>query len=171
MAAIDKIYVKNFYQYDDLLKWSLIYYPKLLLYFYNIHMTYEEFEKSRRNYVKNFKESTKKELEKIGGRVKLQKAVKNLKKHYKETANYEASNEQCYYEAKDILRRARMSRSQIENSFSMPITNTPFEIDTYLKWHCPLSFVRKYLHNNCGVNPKWDKFYKLWWKGKKEFYI
>ena len=134
-------------------------------------MTYEEFEKSRRNYVKNFKENIKRDLEKIGGRVKLQKAVKNLKKYYKETANYEASDEQCYDEAKDILRRARMSKSQIENSFSMPITNTPFEIDTYLKWHCPLSFVRKYLHNNCGVNPKWDKFYKLWWKGKKEFYI
>lgn len=169
MAAIDKIYAKNYYQYDDLLRWSLIYYPKLLIYFYDIHMTYKEFEEARRKYVKVFKEHTKKELEKIGGRVKLQKAVKNLKKHYKEIANYEASDEQCYNEAREILKRSRLSKVQIENSFEMPITNTPLEIDRYLKWHCPLYFVRKYLHNNCGVNPKWDKFYRLWWKGKKEF--
>lgn len=169
MAAIDKIYIKEYYQYDDLLRWSLIYYPKLINYFYNIHMTYKDFEKARKDYVDIFKKTNKKLFEQIGKTFKLQKAAKNLKKYYKEHSNWDAPDEQCFNEAREIIKRLRLSKSKIAESFSMPITNTPFEIDIYLKWHCPLSFVRKYLHNNCGVNPKWDKFYKLWWKGKKEF--
>ena len=168
MAAIDKIYVKNYYQYDDLLRWSLIYYPKLLAYFYNIHMTYKDFEKAREDYVDIFKKNNKGLFERIGKTFKLQKAAKNLKKHYKES-DYDASDEQCFNEAKEIIKRLRLKKSQIEDSYELPITNTPLEIDRYLKWHCPLPFVREYLHNNCGVNPKWDKFYKLWWHGKKEF--
>ena len=122
MAAIDKIYIKEYYQYDDLLRWSLIYYPKLINYFYNIHMTYKDFEKARKDYVNIFKKNNKKLFEQIGKTFKLQKAAKNLKKHYKESANYDAFDEQCFNEAKEIIKRLRLKKSQIENSF-LPFQN------------------------------------------------
>ena len=36
MAAIDKMYCHSYYEYDDLRKWAIVYYPQLLFYFYTI---------------------------------------------------------------------------------------------------------------------------------------
>ena len=102
MAAIDKLYVKDFTEYEDLRLWALVYYPKLLLYFYDPTVT-----------------------------------------------KYEADGR--------IIR------------FPTPIINTPFSIDKKLKWICPVPCVREYLHKQCGVNPKWEWFYRLFWRGKKYF--
>lgn len=58
MAAIDKYYVKSYFELDDLRKWALVYYPKLLLYFYDGTLTidYLQFgewqESAARHYTK-----------------------------------------------------------------------------------------------------------------------
>lgn len=97
MAAIDKLYVRTYDEYDDVRRWALVYYPKLLIYFYNIDLRQDDF------------------------------------KH------------------------------------GQPIMNTPIKVDRKLKWICPVPCVREYLHEQCGVNPKWEWLYKIFWRGKKYF--
>ena len=97
MAAIDKLYVRTYEEYDDVKRWAIIYYPKLLIYFYHIDLRMDDFRHAQ------------------------------------------------------------------------PITNTPLKVDRKLKWICPVPCVREYLHNQCGVNPKWEWLYKIFWKGKKYF--
>ena len=97
MAAIDKLYVRTYEEYDEVRRWALVYYPKLLIYFYSIDFRLEDF------------------------------------KH------------------------------------AQPITNTPFKVDMKLKWICPVPCVREYLHEQCGVNHKWEWLYKIFWRGKKYF--
>jgi hypothetical protein len=43
MAAIDKLYVRTYAEYDDLRRWALVYYPKLLIYFYSIDLRLQDF--------------------------------------------------------------------------------------------------------------------------------
>jgi hypothetical protein len=170
MAAIDKIYAKEYWQYRDLLVWSIIYYPKLLRYFYDINLTYQEFAEKREWYVENVRENNNKGLEMIGGRgTTYQEAIDNLQSYYKKEADYDCPYDQAKEEVHQIKQIAWKSDKEIELMYSYPITNTPCHVDNYLKWHCPIKFVREYLHNQCGVNPKWEWVYRLFWKGKKMF--
>lgn len=97
MAAIDKLYVHTFQEYEEVKLWALVYYPKLLIHFYSIDLRQDDFKNAQ------------------------------------------------------------------------PITNTPFKVDRKLKWICPVPCVREYLHKQCGVNPKWEWLYKIFWRGKKHF--
>lgn len=97
MAAIDKLYVRTYEEYDEVRRWAIIYYPKLLIYFYHIDIRMDDFKNTQ------------------------------------------------------------------------PITNTTFKVDRKLKWICPVPCVREYLHKQCGVNPKWEWLYKIFWRGKKYF--
>ena len=97
MAAIDKLYVRTYKEYDNVRRWALAYYPKLLIYFYSIDLRLEDF--------------------------KLAQPIK-------------------------------MDRLRILHK---------------LKWICPVPCVREYLHEQCGVNPKWEWLYRKFWRGKKYF--
>ena len=57
----------------------------------------------------------------------------------------------------------------LEDSYTFPVMNTPLSVDRKLKWICPVPCVREYLHKQCGVNPKWEWLYKIFWRGKKHF--
>lgn len=114
MAAIDKLYVYDYTDYDDLRKWALAYYPKLLIFFYNTVWDWTDYEKSKKSWLKRTKGAT-------------------------------------------------------EDEFSFPVMNTPFHVDRKLKWICPVPCVREYLHTQCGVNPKWEWLYKIFWRGKEYF--
>lgn len=46
MAAIDRLYLKDWFKFDELVRWSICYYPELLNYMYNWRMTYEDWDKS-----------------------------------------------------------------------------------------------------------------------------
>lgn len=63
MAAIDKLYVHSFYEYEEVKRWALVYYPKLLLYFYNISLTYKEYHENRRTWVLNSRNASASEDE------------------------------------------------------------------------------------------------------------
>lgn len=99
MAAIDKLYVRTYEEYDDVRRWALAYYPKLFVWFYN----------------------------------------------------------------------TSYPRGTFYNEIGIPIANIPSQVDRKLKWICPVPCVREYLHKQCGVNPKWEWLYKIFWRGKKHF--
>lgn len=171
MAAIDKLYVKDYYEFSDLVEWAIIYYPILLRRFYNWKMTYEEYNKGKKNWVKTTRKHIITSYKKLGKFKNKYEAVSNLIEYYKVSANYNCPLSQAESEVDIYITNYRKSNSELEDEYSFPACNFSLKDDLYLKWHCPLSFVRDYLHNQCGVNPKLEWLYKLFWKGKNEFCI
>lgn len=165
MAAIDKLYVHSYYEYDDLRKWAIAYYPELLFYFYDITTTYQQWEDNCRAYVKQQITIAKRDYEEIGGTES--NAVENLIKHYKKVVGYNCPLEQAQDEAFAIIDAYKRTAADWEELYSVPIMNTPFKVDEKLLWICPVPCVRKYLEENCGYKTKW--YHKLFWKGKKHF--
>lgn len=168
MAAIDKMYVHWYHDYETILKWAIAYYPQLLFYFYNIHCTYEEFNKQRKDYVKLRQHINTGDLEKIGGDKNITPHAGALKlmEHYKE-GGYDCPYEQAIDETIYILETAHKDEIDLEAEFSFPVTNTPCSVDRKLLWICPVPAVRKYLHEQCGYKKRWEWLYKIFWKGKK----
>lgn len=66
MAAIDKLYVHTYYEYDDLRRWALVYYPELLFYFYNITITSQSWENDVKRDVKNSLQIAKRNYKNLG---------------------------------------------------------------------------------------------------------
>lgn len=164
MAAIDKMYVHSYYEYDDLRRWAITYYPELLFYFYDITTTYQQWEDNCRAYVKQQITIAKRNYEKIGIE---SRAVENLIKHYKEIADYDCPIEQAQEEAFTIIDNFHKTARDWEESYTCPIMNTPLEVDKKLLWICPIPCVRKYLLEHCGYKTRW--YHKLFWRGKKHF--
>lgn len=164
MAAIDKMYVNSYFDYDDLRLWAIIYYPKLLRYFYDITMTYQQWKDNVEAYVKQHIAIAKRDYKKIGVE---NLAVENIVKHYKETADYDCPIEQAKEEACAIIDAYYRNTSDWENLYTCPILNTPFEVDRKLLWICPVPCVRKYLEEHCGYKTRW--YHKLFWRGRKIF--
>ena len=165
MAAIDKMYCHSYYEYDDLRRWAIAYYPKLLLYFYDITMTYQQWGDNCNNWVKQHIAFAKRGYERIGCNPSL--AVENVIKYYKESANYDCPREQAEEEAFAIIDAYNKTLRDWEDSYTFPIMNTPLFVDKKLLWICPVPCVRKYLEEHCGYKTKW--YHKLFWKGKKHF--
>lgn len=169
MAAIDKIYVNDYYEYDNFRRWAIVYYPELVFWFGYIDLRYSDFEEMRSDYVKDSMEIAKRDHNKLGEYKDKEEAINNLIENYRITADYECSVEQAADEVEHIIESYNRTAMDWEYKFSFPILNTPFSVDKKLKWICPIPFVRKYLHEQCGVNPKYEWFYRLFWRGKKHF--
>ena len=169
MAAIDKMYVHSYYDYDDLRRWAIVYYPELLFYFYDITTTYQQWEDNCRAYVKNQLKIAKNEYDKLsqfGDPTDKNTVVINKIQYYKEQG-IELSMEnvlECY---DYTLESYNKTAEDWEESYTCPIMNTPFEVDKKLLWICPIPCVRKYLEEHCGYKTKW--YHKLFWRGKKHF--
>lgn len=170
MAAIDKMYLKDWYTFDTLVRWSICHYPKLLNYMYDWRMTYKDWEKSMKASIKTTKKINALDLEKIGGKdVSLRTAIYNLIDYYRKEADYECGYEQALWEAESILNIANKSQDDLEDDYSRPVMNTPCKIDRKLLWICPVPQVRKYLYEQCGYKKRWEWLYRIFWRGKKEF--
>lgn len=164
MAAIDKMYVHSYIEYDDLRRWAIAYYPELLFYFYDITMTYQQWESNCNAYAKRQIAIANRDYEKIGNARSL--AVENIIKHYK-SVGYDCPREQAEEEAFAIIDAYNKTARDWEESYTCPIMNTPFDVDKKLLWICPVPCVREYLEKHCGYKTKW--YHKLFWKGKKHF--
>ena len=57
MAAIDKMYVHSYYEYDDLRRWAIAYYPELLFYFYDITITPQQWEENKNEWLSKNKKN------------------------------------------------------------------------------------------------------------------
>ena len=169
MAAIDKIYVKEYYEYMEIKLWALMYYPKLLFYFYNISLTYKEYLLNKAEWKKETKARILKSHKRLGEYNTQEEAIQNLINHYKVSADYDCPYEQAKDEVLSDFYYMSLTDEQLTNLYEFPVTNTPLRIDRKLKWICPVSSVRKYLHKQCGVNPKYEWLYKIFWRGKKYF--
>ena len=169
MAAIDKMYVHSYYEYDDLRKWAIVYYPQLLFYFYTITLDYTLWQKN----VDSWLHATKRHITwdlviRLGSVNNTDDAIQNLIKYYKESVNYDCSYEQAKSEVDDIFaRKMLLDAGMLEEEYSLPVMNTPLSVDRKLLWICPISCVRKYLEEQCGYKTRW--YHKLFWRGKKYF--
>jgi len=170
MAAIDKLHLKNWYEFDKLVRWSICHYPKLLNYMYDWRMTFNDWYKSMKTSIEMTKKNNARELKKIGGKdVSLRDGIYNLIDHYRNEADYECSYDQAKWEVEYILNIANKSDVDLEDDYSRAVMNTPCKIDRKLLWICPLPEVRKYLYEQCGYSRRWEWLYKIFWKGKYEF--
>lgn len=164
MAAIDKLYVHSYYEYDDLRRWAIAYYPELLFYFYDITKTYQQWEDNCKAYVKQQIAIANSDYKKV---CPQEDAVKNIIKRYKEDADYDCPLSQAQEEAFDIIDRYKRTIKDWEELYSCPIMNSFLSVDRKLLWICPIPCVRKYLEEQCGYKTKW--YHKLFWRGKKHF--
>ena len=169
MAAIDKMYCHSYYEYDDLRKWAIVYYPQLLFYFYNITLDYAKWQKK----VDSWLDTTKRHIMcdivmRLGNANNTDDAIQNLIKYYKESVNYDCPYEQAKSEVDDIFeRKVLLDAGMLEEEYTFPVMNTPLSVDRKLLWICPIPCVRKYLEEQCGYKTKW--YHKLFWRGKKYF--
>ena len=168
MAAIDKMYVRSYYEYDELRKWAIAYYPQLLFYFYDITLDYTKWQKNVDNWLDMTKRHLIMDLVKIGNTDNTEDAIQNLIKQYKESANYDCPYEQAKSEVDDIFeRKTLLDLGMLEEEYSFPVMNTPFSVDKKLLWICPIPCVRKYLEEHCGYKTRW--YHRLFWRGRKYF--
>lgn len=169
MAAIDKLYLNDWYEFDQLVRWSICYYPKLLNYMYDWRMTYKDWYKAMKESIKSTKQIFERDLEKIGGKnASLRDGINNLIDHYRKSADYECSYEQAKDEVEYILKKANMSDDELQADYQRPVMCIPYKMDRKLLWICPLPEVRKYLYEQCGYKKRWEWLYRIFWKGKYE---
>lgn len=168
MAAIDKMYCHSYYEYDDLRKWAIVYYPQLLFYFYTITLDYILWQKNIDSWLDITKRHLMMDLVKIDNTDNIEDAIQNLIKHYKDSANYDCPYEQAKSEVDDLFeRKVLLDTDMLEEEYTFPVMNTPLSVDRKLLWICPIPCVRKYLEEQCGYKTKW--YHKLFWRGKKYF--
>ena len=169
MAAIDKMYCHSYYEYDDLRKWTIVYYPQLLLYFYNIILDYTKWQKNVDSWLDEVKRHITWDLVmRLGNANNTDDAIQNLIKYYKESVNYDCPYEQAKSEVDDIFARKKLlDAGMLEEEYTFPVMNTPLSVDRKLLWICPIPCVRKYLEEQCGYKTRW--YHKLFWRGKKYF--
>lgn len=169
MAAIDKMYCHSYYEYDDLRKWAIVYYPQLLFYFYNITLDYTKWQKNVDSWLDEVKRHVTWGLVmRLGNANNTDDAIQNLIKYYKESVNYDCPYEQAKSEVDDIFEtKTRLDAGMLEEEYTFPVINTPLSVDRKLLWICPIPCVRKYLEEQCGYKTRW--YHKLFWRGRKYF--
>lgn len=168
MAAIDKMYVHSYYEYDDLRRWAIVYYPELLFHFYDITMDYQQWEDNCRSWVEKNISTARRDYERLGEFENENDAVVNKRNWYREVG-IEVPLHSIIESVHYTIEAYNRTTEDWENLYSCPIMNTPFKVDKKLLWICPVPCVRKYLEEQCGYRTKW--YYKLFWKGKKTFLI
>lgn len=166
MAAIDKLYLDEYYEINQLRTWALIYYPKLLRYFYDYTITEEDFKKWRGEWVNDQKEFAERDYKKFCEPFATEGLMITNYINQTKMGEYECSHEDAKVVIDSIYERFVRSEQSWVKEYSLPVMNTPFKVDRKLKWICPLPFIREYLHEQCGVNPKFEWLYKIFWKGK-----
>ena len=156
MAAIDKMYLKDYYVFDEFRLWCLIHNPKLLKHFYHWNMTQQEWDNMKESVYRHNKESNDRHLI-------YAYSVESLQEYYQERG-YDAPLVQLMAEVNGVLKvqeALKDKKSYIEN-FRIAVTNFSCKEDKYLLWHCPIEEVREYLTKQCGYKERW--YYKLFFK-------
>ena len=156
MAAIDKMYLKDYYVFDEFRLWCLVHNPKLLRHFYHWNSTQQEWDNWKESIYNNHKEIN--EL-----LISYSSTIESLQDHYKKSC-YIASYEEIVDEVAECLEQheaLKNKQTYLEN-IALPVTNFSCKEDKYLLWHCPIEEVREYLTKQCGYKERW--YYKLFFK-------
>lgn len=164
MAAIDKLYAKYYSDARNLVAWVLNNRPSMLDNIYYISFDEEQFNEHKNDiyiYDLAYNRINYERWELDKGR---EHAINKLLDYYKSWNDFDASSVHPdekideIYEQHEKLSDKELYISDIE----LPIACFTLEQDTWLKWHCPLEFVRQYLKDNCGIKEHW--YYKLFFK-------
>ena len=156
MAAIDKMYLKDYYVFDEFRLWCLIHNPKLLKHFYHWNITQQEWD----HYKENKYYHDKKTCDKLHPYFSN---IESLKQYYLQW-DIKVSPEQLAHEVSEHLQWYEKLKSKekcIENC-DLAVTCFSCKEDKYLLWHCPIEEVREYLTKQCGYKERW--YYKLFFK-------
>lgn len=164
MAAIDKLYLKDYYDLYDLRLWATLYYPRLLIDFYPTayDANAESFEKMRKKQAKTLKTWAVSYWKSISSDGSINAAIAWLME------NKQMTEDEAREHATEIKQYVMASLESLIEDTKIPVTNTSFRVDRKLKWICPLHCIREYLQNQCGVKEHW--YYKIFWKGRKHFW-
>lgn len=163
MAAIDKLHLSSYHELISLKKWAIIYYPELLSYIYDCYfnITAEEFQKTKERIARDYYNTYQLNWKKVSPDNTLNGAIAHL------MSECGLSEEGAVEDANEYYRYKQKSEEECINDVTVSVMNTPLRVDRKLKWRCPLPCIRMYLQSQCGVKEHW--YYKLFWRGKKEY--
>lgn len=156
MAAIDKMYLKDYCVFDEFRLWCLIHNPKLLKHFYHWNMTQQEWSKRKANKYQYDKKT-------CDNCHTYYANIESLKQYYLQV-DIKLPLEQLERKVEEHLqwyKKLNNKTTYIEN-ITLPITNFSCKEDRYLLWHCPIEEVREYLTKQCGYKERW--YYRLFFK-------
>ena len=164
MAAIDKLYTKYYSDARNLVAWLSNERPSMLEDLYDWTFNESEFNSLKEEIYnesldRNTEACQRWELDK--GR---ENAINKMMEYYKSFDDFDINrvhpDEEVDYlrKQKERLRDKDLYISEVE----LPIARFTLRQDTWLKWHCPLGFIRRYLKDNCGMKEHW--YYKLFFK-------
>ena len=164
MAAIDKLYTKYYSDARNLVAWLSNKRPSMLENLYDWIFSEKDFCYIKEERYNNSLELNKRDYEYWELDKGREYAVKKLLDYYKSLDYFDINavhpeDEIDYlYEQHDKLSNKNYYISDLD------ILTACFtsKQDTWLKWHCPLEFVRQYLKDNCGMKEHW--YYKLFFK-------
>lgn len=171
MAALDKMYIKDWTDFCDLREWFIAFYPERIGCFYNLWLSYSEFQSRYENIKANSRTGIKQFYDTY---IKPYKTLDLAAHAYVDGRHFFInSNNATYMDnikgAKDIILEMKNKYDNLEQyldeNVSIAVTSTSFETDKILLWRCPLAFVREYLETNCGYKTKW--YHKLFFKEVK----
>jgi hypothetical protein len=164
MAAIDKLYTKYYSDARNLVAWLSNKRPSMLEDLYSWTFNEKEFnsikdERYNESLYNNTEACKCWELDK-GRKHDINKTME----YYKSFDDFDISrvhqDEEVDYlrKQKERLKDKDLYISEVE----LPIARFTLKQDTWLKWYCPLGFIRDYLKGQCGVKEHW--YYKLFFK-------
>lgn len=155
MAAIDKLYLKHFEDFDDLRTWALIHKPSL---FNNLIRPFDISPKSWENRTEDEYNSQKKLVKQFFAMYPTIFDYRDVNKNYMSDAEIERGWDLMI----ELEEQLKNELEYLENNISFPVANFTLKQDRWLFWHCPLDFIRNYLIEQCGYKEKW--YHKLLFK-------
>lgn len=168
------LWAHDWSEYKDFWRWCISYTPKLLNTFYNPLLSEYEFKENREAFIdEQLERYHSYEARRIGGEnLSLSQAVQNLSKWY--SSKFSAPNlsyKEIEEEAENILTYMKFSEDDWRKRYKIPICTLSKVQILKLLLFCPISFVRNHLYEQCGYNPKWEKYYKFLFKGNNNYKI
>lgn len=150
------IWLKYYSDARNLVAWLSNKRPSMLENIYDAAFSEEEFNKYKEYKYESY-------LNLVNGQynnLELDKGREQTIKNYSQIfiGSYHGEYIDTIYERKDKLKNKEIYLSDIK----IPIANFTYAQEKWLKWHCPLDFVREQLKNDLGLKDYW--YYKLFFK-------
>ena len=164
MAAIDKLYTKYYSDARNLVAWLSNKRPSMLEDLYDWTFNEQEFNSIKEDRYNSSLEINAKAYERWELDKGREHAISKMMDYYKSFDDFYITRVHPDEEV-DYLYKQKKELSN-KNFYildiGLPIARFTLKQDTWLKWHCPLEFVRQYLKDNCGMKEHW--YYKLFFK-------
>ena len=165
MAAIDRLYTKYYSDARNLVIWLSNKRPSMLENLYDVSFSKDDFNERKEEKYESSLKYNKRDYERWELDKGKKHALKKMIDFHKSFGNLNIKiihdlNE----EIDDIyaMKKALNDKNLFVCDINIPIACFKFSQDRWLKWHCPLSFIRQYLKDNCGMKEHW--YYKLFFK-------